>query len=75
MGFWLASRNANFIGAIFQVRVLENLSIGLSYSTSLGKISNVAPNSYEIMMGVVPMGLGGKYKGGRSVAKCPALDF
>ncbi len=75
MGFGLATRNLNFIGAIFQVRLFENLSVGLSYSYSLSKISTVAPNSYEIMVGIVPMGLGGKYRAGRSVAKCPALDF
>ncbi len=74
-GFGLASRNTTFIGAIFQVRMLKNLCAGLSYSYSINKINSVAPNNYEIMVGIVPMGLDGKFKGGRSVSRCPALDF
>lgn len=74
-GFGASLRNRDLLSAIFQVRVLQNLSFGLSYSYSTNKVVNAARNSYEIMVGVVPMGLGGKYVGGRSVAKCPALDF
>jgi type IX secretion system PorP/SprF family membrane protein len=74
-GIGLSSRNASFIGAIFQVRMLQNLCAGFSYSYSVNKISSVAPNSFEVMIGIVPMGLDGKFKGGRSVARCPALDF
>jgi type IX secretion system PorP/SprF family membrane protein len=74
-GFGVSARNASFISGIFQARILENLSVGLAYSYSINKVSAAAPNSYEIMIGVVPMGLGGKFVGGRSVTKCPALDF
>jgi len=74
-GFGVATRNISFISGIFQVRVLENLSIGLAYSYTTSRISSASPNSYEIMMGVVPMGMGGKNIRGRSVAKCPVMDF
>lgn len=74
-GFGASTRNASFISAIFQVRVLQNLSIGLAYSYSTNKVGYAAQNSYEIMIGAAPMGLSQKNKGGRSVAKCPALDF
>lgn len=74
-GFGLAARNLSFTSAIFQVRILENLSVGLCYSYSINETNVAAPNSYEIMIGVAPMGLGNKTKGRRSVAKCPALDF
>lgn len=74
-GFGAALRNTDFLSAIVQFKILKNLSVGLSYSCSTNKTYNVARNSYEIMCGVVPMGMGGKYAGGRSVARCPALDF
>jgi len=74
-GFGASMRNTSFLSGIFQVRVLENLSVGLTYSYSTNKVGAAARNSYEIMIGIAPMGLGGKYVGGRSVAKCPALDF
>lgn len=75
IGFGAAMRNTDFISGIFQVRVLQNLSVGFAYSNSTSSIAHAARNSYEIMVGVVPMGLGEKFKGGRSVAKCPALDY
>lgn len=74
-GFGAASRNLSFVSAIFQVRMLENLTAGFSYSYSINRMNVIAPNTYEIMIGVVPMGLGGKFIGGNSVAKCPTLDF
>ncbi|MBA3663564.1 MAG: PorP/SprF family type IX secretion system membrane protein [Bacteroidetes bacterium] len=74
-GFGASMRNASFISGIFQVRIFQNLSIGLSYSYSTNKVGFAARNSYEIMVGVVPMGLSDKNIRGRSVAKCPGLDF
>ncbi|MCE3227209.1 MAG: hypothetical protein K0S32_1760 [Bacteroidetes bacterium] len=74
-GFGAAMRNASFLSAIFQFRILENLSVGTSYSYSINQIGFAGRNSYEIMVGVAPMGLGEKHVRGRSVAKCPALDF
>ncbi len=75
MGFGLALRNASFISAIYQVRILKNLSVGLCYSNSLNNARVVAPNSYEIVMGMTPMGLSSKFLGKHSVARCPALEF
>lgn len=75
MGFGMALRNASFISAIYQVRILKNLSVGLCYSYSLNNARVVAPNSYEIMMGMTPMGLSSKFTGKHSVARCPALEF
>jgi type IX secretion system PorP/SprF family membrane protein len=74
-GFGAATRNASFLTAIFQFRILENLSVGTCYSYAINRVGVAGRNSYEIMVGVAPMGMGGKYVGGRSVAKCPALDF
>jgi type IX secretion system PorP/SprF family membrane protein len=74
-GFGAAMRNGSFLSAIFQFRILENLSVGTSYSYSINKVGFAGRNSYEIMVGVAPMGLGEKNVRGRSVAKCPALDF
>lgn len=75
MGIGVSCRNLAFATGIFQVRILENLSIGLSYSYSTNQIGAGGPNSYEIMLGVAPMGISDKSKGRHSVAKCPTLDF
>jgi type IX secretion system PorP/SprF family membrane protein len=75
MGFGLALRNTSFISGIYQVRILKNLSVGLCYSYSLNNARFAAPNSYEIMMGVTPMGLSSKFTGKHSIARCPALEF
>jgi type IX secretion system PorP/SprF family membrane protein len=74
-GFGASARNATFLNGIFQVRIFENMSVGLAYSYSINKVGSAARNGYEIMVGVVPMGLGGKFVGGRSIAKCPVLEF
>ncbi len=75
MGFGMALRNASFISGIYQVRILKNLSVGLCYSYSLNNARAAAPNSYEIMLGMTPMGLSSKFIGKHSVARCPALEF
>lgn len=74
-GFGAATRNLTFAAAIFQCRILKNLSLGMSYAYSTNRARIAAPNTYEIMAGITPMGMGDKSKGKRSVAKCPALDF
>jgi type IX secretion system PorP/SprF family membrane protein len=74
-GLGIATRNISFVSGIFQVRVLENLSIGMCYSYTTSRANVVAPNSYEIMVGVAPMGLGGKPVKKHSIAKCPTLEF
>lgn len=74
-GVGLTARNVNFIGGVFQMKILKNLSIGMAYSRSINKLSSASPNSYEIMVGVTPMGLNTKFTGNRSIAKCPALEF
>jgi hypothetical protein len=63
------------LSTIVQFKILKNLSVGASYSVSTNKTFSAARNSYEIMFGVVPMGMGGKFVGGRSVARCPVLEF
>lgn len=75
VGLGVALRNASFISGIFQIRLLKNLSVGLAYSYSLNNTRYVAPNSYEIMIGMTPMGMSSKIIGKHSVARCPALEF
>ncbi|MEO6303381.1 MAG: PorP/SprF family type IX secretion system membrane protein [Bacteroidia bacterium] len=74
-GFGLALRNGSFLSGIFQLRVLKNLSVGLCYSYAINNTHYGAPNSYEIMMGITPMGMNSKITGKHSVARCPALEF
>jgi type IX secretion system PorP/SprF family membrane protein len=74
-GLGAAARNLSFVSAIVQFRILQNLSMGLAYSCTTGRMSSAAPHNYEIMVGVAPMGLADKHAGRHSVSRCPALDF
>ncbi len=74
-GVGISARNTNFIGGVFQLKLLKNLSIGMAYSHSINNLSSVSPNSYELMIGVTPMGLNTKFTGNRAIARCPALEF
>ncbi len=74
-GVGISARNINFIGGIFQLKILKNLSIGMAYSHSINALNSISPNSYELMIGVTPMGLNTKFTGNRAIARCPALEF
>jgi hypothetical protein len=74
-GVGLTSRNVNFIGGVFQIKLLKNLAIGMAYSRSINKLSYASPNGFELMAGVTPMGLNTKFTGNRAIAKCPAVEF
>ena len=74
-GVGITSRNISFIGGVFQLKILKNLTIGMAYSHSINKLSSISPNSYEFMVGVTPMGLNTKFTGNRAIARCPALEF
>lgn len=74
-GFGASCRNFSFINAIVQFKIFQNLSVGMAYSYTTNKSNVAAPHSYEIMMGVTPMGLDMKYHGKRSIARCPTLEF
>jgi type IX secretion system PorP/SprF family membrane protein len=74
-GFGIASRNITFAAAIFQVRMFKNLTMGLSYAYTTNRARLAVPNTYEIMVGIAPMGISDKQRGRHSAAKCPALDF
>jgi type IX secretion system PorP/SprF family membrane protein len=75
IGGGLAIRNTSFASAIFQIRFLENVTAGFSYSYPLNATRYAAQNSFEIMVGVTPMGMNSKAVGRHSVSKCPTLDF
>jgi hypothetical protein len=75
IGLGVATRNLTFAAAIFQAKIVKNLSVGFSYAYTTNLARHVAPNTYEIMVGVAPMGMSERQRGRHSVAKCPALDF
>jgi type IX secretion system PorP/SprF family membrane protein len=68
-------RNTSFVSGMFQIRFLENLTAGFAYSYPINLTRYVAQNSYEIMIGVVPMGMNTKLTGRHSIAKCPVLSY
>lgn len=75
MGAGVNLRNTNFLGFIYQLRLVKNLAVGFCYSTSLNNAKYAAPHSFELMIGVTPSGLDMKTTGKHSIARCPALDF
>jgi type IX secretion system PorP/SprF family membrane protein len=74
-GAGISLRNTNFLSVIFQLKILKNLALGVAYSKTVNKLYTVAPNGFEIMVGVTPMGLNTKFTGHKSIARCPVLEF
>jgi type IX secretion system PorP/SprF family membrane protein len=72
-GFGL--RNTSFLSAIVQVRFLQNMTAGFSYSYPINAMRLAAQNSFELMIGVVPYGMDSKDIGKHSVARCPNLSY
>lgn len=75
IGGGLALRNTSFLSGIFQIRFLENITAGFSYSYPLNATRFASQTSFEFMVGVTPVGMNSKTVGRHSVAKCPTLDF
>ena len=48
-------RGKNFISAIVQFRMLENLNVGLAYDLSINKLFRASPNTFEIMISFSPL--------------------
>lgn len=68
-------RNTNFASAILQIRFLESLTAGFSYSYPLNKMRYTSIQTFEFMIGIVPYGMASKMTGPHSVAKCPSLSY
>lgn len=75
MGGGLGLRNINFLTAIYQLRIVQNISVGLAYSVSLNAMRYAAPNSFEVIIGMSPTGMMTKPQGRHSIARCPGLDY
>ncbi len=75
VGGGMGIRNLSFLSAIVQLRFWENLSAGIAYSYPINAMRFTQQNSFEVMIGVVPMGMDSKATGKHSVAKCPGLSY
>jgi type IX secretion system PorP/SprF family membrane protein len=75
VGLGAGVRNTSFLSGIFQIRFLENITAGFAYSYPINLTRFAAQNSYEIMIGVVPMGMDTKLTGRHSITKCPTLSY
>jgi type IX secretion system PorP/SprF family membrane protein len=75
VGAGVGVRNASFANAILQIRLFESLTVGLAYSYPINNVRYGARNSYEIMVGIVPIGMNTKLVGRHSIAKCPTLAY
>lgn len=68
-------RNLNFASGILQVRLLETFTVGFAYSYPINNTRFGAGHSYELMIGVVPIGMNTKLVGKHSIARCPTLTY
>jgi type IX secretion system PorP/SprF family membrane protein len=75
IGLGAGIRNTSFLSGMFQIRFLENMTAGFAYSYPINNVRFAARNSFEIMVGVVPMGMSAKLNGRHSIAKCPVLSY
>jgi len=75
LGLGLAMRNSNFVSGIVQIRFLQTMTAGFSYSYPVNQTRYVAGNSFEFMIGIAPYGMNQKLSGKSSVARCPTLAY
>jgi type IX secretion system PorP/SprF family membrane protein len=74
-GLGVSVRNMSFASGIFQIRFLQNMTAGFAYSYPINKTRLVAQTSYELMIGVTPMGMNHKFIGVNAIARCPTLSY
>lgn len=75
VGLGVGVRNLSFVNGTVQLRFLKGLTAGFSYAYPINAVRYVAQNSFEVMVGMVPMGMAAKVSGKHSVAKCPGLSY
>lgn len=75
VGAGLGLRNTSFLSGTLQIRFFKSLTAGFSYSYPVNAVRYVSQNSFEVMVGMVPMGMAAKLSGKHSVAKCPGLSY
>jgi type IX secretion system PorP/SprF family membrane protein len=75
VGAGFSLRNTSLLGGILQIRILENISAGFAYLIPVNYARFASGNSFEIMVGVIPMGMDAKSSGRHSVARCPDLNY
>lgn len=75
VGLGVGLRNTSFASGILQIRFLQNVTAGFAYSYPLNAFKYAARNSFEIMVGVTPMGMSTLLTGRHSIAKCPTMSY
>jgi type IX secretion system PorP/SprF family membrane protein len=76
LGTGVALRNLASFSGIVQLRFLGNMTVGFAYSYPINEMRYTnARNSFEVMIGVIPMGMDVPTNPTRSVARCPSLNY
>ncbi len=76
IGMGASIRGNSFACAIFQIKILKNIIVGLGYDYTINKLHTASANSVEFMLSFTPGGAGDdKNVGRRSVANCPDFNF
>lgn len=75
VGLGVGMRNTSFASGVLQIRFLQNVTAGFAYSYPVNLMRHAAQNSFEIMIGVTPMGMGTILTGRHSIARCPTMSY
>jgi len=65
----------NSVAGIVQIHFLKNAMIGLAYEYTTSKFRFAAANTFEVIMGIIPVGGDDKSFNRNRVARCPDFDF
>lgn len=75
VGTGVSIRNTNFVSGIFQIKMLQSMTLGVAYSYPINQTRLSSGHSFEMMLGVVPYGMSNKLVGTNSIARCPTLSY
>lgn len=75
VGLGVGMRGTSLVNGILQIRFLKNLCAGFAYGYAVGNMRYAQSQTFEIMVGVTPVGMDVKVTGQHSIARCPDLQF
>lgn len=75
LGLGLGIRGTSMLNGVMQVRFFKNLCVGFAYGYAMGQMRYSQSQTFELMVGITPVGMDVKVTGQHSIARCPDLQF
>lgn len=75
VGLGAGVRGTSLLNGILQIRFLNNLCAGFAYGYAVGNMRYTQSQTFEVIIGVTPVGMDVKVTGQHSVTRCPDLQF